>query len=215
MAMRRPRDYDGWEARLVDLLARPQLREGRATAAGPGYKQGCPRQRVLDAYEALKARARPVPPRRPTPISRRCCSRNCAGAIDDYERLKARAGALDFLDLLLKARDLVRGNAGVRRGFQARFTHIFVDEFQDTDPLQAEILLLLAVARSGAGRLAPGRARPRPPVHRRRSQAVDLSIPPRRRRHLSRRLRAPGRLRREAREAARPASAACRRSRRA
>jgi ATP-dependent exoDNAse (exonuclease V) beta subunit len=65
-------------------------------------------------------------------------------AIRRYEELKARAGALDFLDLLLKARDLVKGNQSVRRGFQARFTHLFVDEFQDTDPLQAEILLLLA-----------------------------------------------------------------------
>ena len=34
----------------------------------------------------------------------------------------------------------------VRRGFQERFTHIFVDEFQDTDPLQAELLFLLASA---------------------------------------------------------------------
>ena len=42
----------------------------------------------------------------------------------------------------------------VRRGFQPRFTHIFVDEFQDTDPLQAEILLLLAAGRSGDDRLA-------------------------------------------------------------
>ena len=66
------------------------------------------------------------------------------GAIERYEALKARSGALDFLDLLLKARDLVRDDAGVRRGFQQRFTHIFVDEFQDTDPLQAELLLLLA-----------------------------------------------------------------------
>ena len=32
----------------------------------------------------------------------------------------------------------------VRAAFQARFTHIFVDEFQDTDPLQAEMLLLLS-----------------------------------------------------------------------
>ena len=32
----------------------------------------------------------------------------------------------------------------MRRDLQARFTHVFVDEFQDTDPLQAEILLLLA-----------------------------------------------------------------------
>jgi ATP-dependent exoDNAse (exonuclease V) beta subunit len=61
-----------------------------------------------------------------------------------YEALKERAGVLDFLDLLLVARDLVRDNAGVRADLQGRFSHIFIDEFQDTDPLQAEILLLLA-----------------------------------------------------------------------
>src|SRR5690606_17288384 len=48
------------------------------------------------------------------------------------------------LDLLLKARDLVRDDSEVRASFQRRFARIFVDEFQDTDPLQAEILLLLA-----------------------------------------------------------------------
>jgi ATP-dependent helicase/nuclease subunit A len=63
--------------------------------------------------------------------------------ISDYELLKARAGRLDFLDLLIKARDLIRDNAEVRNELQQRFRHIFVDEFQDTDPLQAEILLLL------------------------------------------------------------------------
>jgi ATP-dependent helicase/nuclease subunit A len=61
-----------------------------------------------------------------------------------YEALKQRAGVLDFLDLLLVARDLVRDNADVRADLQSRFTHIFIDEFQDTDPLQAEILLLLS-----------------------------------------------------------------------
>ena len=45
---------------------------------------------------------------------------------------------------MLVARNLVRDNRGVREGFQDRFKRIFVDEFQDTDPLQAEILLLLA-----------------------------------------------------------------------
>ena len=63
-----------------------------------------------------------------------------------YEDLKRRAGRLDFLDLLLVARDLVRDNPAVRAELQSRFTHIFVDEFQDTDPLQAEILLLLSSA---------------------------------------------------------------------
>ena len=65
-----------------------------------------------------------------------------------YQAAKARAGALDFLDLLVLARDLVRGGDEVRRAFQQRFTHLFVDEFQDTDPLQAEILLLLVGRRS-------------------------------------------------------------------
>jgi ATP-dependent exoDNAse (exonuclease V) beta subunit len=65
-------------------------------------------------------------------------------SIAAYEQLKVRAGRLDFLDLLLKARNLIRDNIGVRAELQQRFTHFFVDEFQDTDPLQAEILLLLA-----------------------------------------------------------------------
>jgi ATP-dependent exoDNAse (exonuclease V) beta subunit len=64
--------------------------------------------------------------------------------VEGYEALKRRAGCLDFLDLLLRARDLVRANAAVRAELQRRYTHLFVDEFQDTDPLQAEILLLLA-----------------------------------------------------------------------
>jgi len=64
--------------------------------------------------------------------------------VEGYEALKRRAGCLDFLDLLLRARDLVRENASVRAELQRRFTHLFVDEFQDTDPLQVEILLLLA-----------------------------------------------------------------------
>ena len=61
-----------------------------------------------------------------------------------YELLKAKAGRLDFLDLLIKARDLIRDSPAVRSELQRRISHFFVDEFQDTDPLQAEILLLLA-----------------------------------------------------------------------
>jgi ATP-dependent exoDNAse (exonuclease V) beta subunit len=66
-----------------------------------------------------------------------------------YEVLKAKAGRLDFLDLLIKARDLIRDSAAVRGELQRRISHFFVDEFQDTDPLQAEILLLLAADDDG------------------------------------------------------------------
>jgi ATP-dependent exoDNAse (exonuclease V) beta subunit len=62
-----------------------------------------------------------------------------------YQQEKQRAGQLDFMDLLLCARDLLRHD-GARAGLQQLYDRIFVDEFQDTDPLQAEILLLLAAA---------------------------------------------------------------------
>jgi ATP-dependent exoDNAse (exonuclease V) beta subunit len=66
------------------------------------------------------------------------------GVIRCYEELKARAGKLDFLDLLMLTRDLLREDESVRVELQKRFTHLLIDEFQDTDPLQAEMLLLLA-----------------------------------------------------------------------
>ena len=60
-----------------------------------------------------------------------------------YEKVKARNRALDQLDLLEKLRDLLVRDRAVRGEFQQMFDHIFVDEFQDTDPLQAEIILFL------------------------------------------------------------------------
>jgi ATP-dependent helicase/nuclease subunit A len=63
-----------------------------------------------------------------------------------YEKVKARRQALDQVDLLAKLRDLLVGNLTVRGNLQAMFDHIFVDEFQDTDPLQAEIALYLCEA---------------------------------------------------------------------
>ena len=52
-------------------------------------------------------------------------------------------GQLDFADLLGKARDLLL-QRGPRLFFQKRFRYLLVDEFQDTDPLQAELVFLLA-----------------------------------------------------------------------
>jgi ATP-dependent helicase/nuclease subunit A len=67
-------------------------------------------------------------------------------AMNIYEELKTRSGRLDFVDLLLRSRNMLRDFQTVRADFQHRFTHIFVDEFQDTDPVQAEIILLLAAS---------------------------------------------------------------------
>ena len=64
--------------------------------------------------------------------------------IIDYAERRRREGRAEFHDLLVWARDLLRDHAGSRRHFQRRFSHILIDEFQDTDPIQAEIAFLLA-----------------------------------------------------------------------
>jgi ATP-dependent helicase/nuclease subunit A len=76
--------------------------------------------------------------------------RSLSGVGTLYARKKAERGVLDFLDLLLKARDALRDHAGVREWFRRRFVYLVIDEFQDTDPLQVEIARLLAGDRPGA-----------------------------------------------------------------
>src|SRR5438552_2433818 len=63
-----------------------------------------------------------------------------------YEEVKAERAVLDQLDLLVKLRDVLRDRALVRRQLQALFDHVFVDEFQDTDPLQCEVVFFLCEA---------------------------------------------------------------------
>lgn len=67
-----------------------------------------------------------------------------------YEKVKARRGVLDQIDLLLKLRDLLRDNLEVRGFYQNLFDHIMVDEFQDTDPLQAQVVQFLCEQRPEA-----------------------------------------------------------------
>ena len=62
----------------------------------------------------------------------------------DYAQERRRRGQLEFHDLLVRARDLLQGDGGVRRALRERFSHLLIDEFQDTDPLQTEIAFLLA-----------------------------------------------------------------------
>ena len=64
-------------------------------------------------------------------------------ARDVYARLRRERNGLCYQELLLLATDLLRDKPEVRRYFRERFTHLLVDEFQDTDPVQAEVMLLL------------------------------------------------------------------------
>jgi ATP-dependent helicase/nuclease subunit A len=64
-------------------------------------------------------------------------------ALAIYDRLRRDAGGLNFQDLLLGVARMLKENLAVRKYFRRRFTHLLVDEFQDTDPIQAEVMLLL------------------------------------------------------------------------
>jgi ATP-dependent helicase/nuclease subunit A len=61
-----------------------------------------------------------------------------------YRAAKERESALDFEDLQLLARELLRDNEEVRGRESWRFKSIMVDEFQDTNRLQCELVDLLA-----------------------------------------------------------------------
>src|SRR5207245_165990 len=65
------------------------------------------------------------------------------------------SNAVDFDDLLLGTRTLLRGHDGIRRHYQDQFEALLVDEFQDTDEVQAEIISLLAADPQNPGRLSP------------------------------------------------------------
>lgn len=58
-------------------------------------------------------------------------------------------GRLQFHDLLVHARDLVRGDADARASLQDRYRRILLDESQDTDRIQTEIAVRIAAGRDG------------------------------------------------------------------
>jgi len=129
-----PAGYDAWKAWDGD----DRQRAARA---------GCLRDELAGPFRAWMAR-RLV---RCAPV-----------VVEAYGRVKRRHQAVDQVDLLLGLRNLLRDRKDVRADLQALFDQILVDEFQDTDPLQAEIVLFLCEqgARASSWRdveLAPGK----------------------------------------------------------
>jgi len=107
--------------------------------------------------------------------------------VEQYECERKAAGTADFDDLLEWARELLVKSAEARAYFRRRFRAILVDEFQDTDPVQAEIALLIASDDEPTGQLARADTTKGRPHRRRRPQAVDLPVPSRGHRGVRRR----------------------------
>jgi len=81
--------------------------------------------------------------------------------LPEWEERKRSAGLLDFDDQLAFALELLSSSRAAREEFRRRYAVFLVDEFQDTDPVQWEIIRLLAApeaaSNAGASGIAPGR----------------------------------------------------------
>src|SRR5210317_714749 len=65
---------------------------------------------------------------------------------DHYEKFKFEHGLMDYDDLLVNLRQVLKENQQVRQEISARFRYVMVDEYQDTNAIQAEIVRLIAAA---------------------------------------------------------------------
>jgi len=73
--------------------------------------------------------------------------RRIAQAYAEYERRLVAANAMDFDDLLVRTVRMFRDNPGVLERYSDRFEHVLVDEYQDTNVVQNELVILLGAAR--------------------------------------------------------------------
>jgi ATP-dependent helicase/nuclease subunit A len=73
--------------------------------------------------------------------------------VQTYRHHKRRRGVVDFQDLLLQARDLLRDHPEVCDRMRERYRYLLIDELQDTDPVQMELVEYLCGATLKTGKL--------------------------------------------------------------
>ena len=139
---RATRDYDALEAALREFARNNRMGWGWK-GYGRDYGPGLLRADVLRDRDAVKDELERFFADADADLAA-LLREELRPVVAGYQERKQEAGCLDFLDLLMRARDLIRDHRGIRTAMQRRYTHFVVDEFQDTDPLQAERLLLLA-----------------------------------------------------------------------
>ena len=130
-------------------LRRPARARARRRAGGAGRARGAvvrpQRQGALHRRPASSTATRWPPTPRSAASTRStattaCCARCSSSTASATSSGKRARSALDFEDLELLARDLLAEHDGLRQQYAERFAHVLVDEFQDTNPLQNELL---------------------------------------------------------------------------
>ncbi|HEY6379199.1 MAG TPA: UvrD-helicase domain-containing protein [Candidatus Dormibacteraeota bacterium] len=130
-------------AALILLHLSPNLNVGSADNWRPGVCKA-----IKDAMREVREQATGLVTASRTAV---VCgiARTLRDVVLAYADERRARGLVSYQDLLVRARNLVRDHAAVRDALRHRWDVIVVDEFQDTDPLQAELAFLLS-GRSGA-----------------------------------------------------------------
>src|SRR5205807_3351188 len=130
----------GTELEALAALARVEWLRGTTSGKADGWDGEC-RQAKAGFREVIEIARETLAAHRQVAFS------GLAQALRDFTlaeaAARAREGSATFHDLLTWARDLLRDDLEVRTRAQRRWSRVFVDEFQDTDPLQAELAFYL------------------------------------------------------------------------
>jgi len=127
---------------LLEEAARGPKPRGRKQNWHPSFDKEAVRERLRDLRAEAGARL--------DVTGRACAARllaRLAGFVLAEAERRRSQGRLVFHDLLVQARNLLRHpdrGAAVRRALRRRFGRLLIDEFQDTDPIQVELALLIA-----------------------------------------------------------------------
>jgi ATP-dependent exoDNAse (exonuclease V) beta subunit len=126
------------------------LQDGSAFKVGNVGRQpawaGCTPNDVRDAIKAIDAQREAIARAAGAGALRRLGAHIAAFTLDRVEE-RRREGTLEFHDLLVLARSVLRDPRHgwqVRRSLASRYERLLLDEFQDTDPIQVQLALLIA-----------------------------------------------------------------------
>lgn len=128
------------DAELLELLAAPPGKAGNVGRAG---NWTCPIGEIRALVAELRAAAETALGAAVEQVLRTVLARIAQAVLADAEQ-RAADGRLQFHDLLVLARRLVRGNAEVRGVLAGRYQRLLLDESQDTDPIQMELATRIA-----------------------------------------------------------------------
>jgi DNA helicase-2/ATP-dependent DNA helicase PcrA len=124
-----------------------QLAAESAKQAGTAKVTAVTKELVFDtAAEIGWAKSQQLTPGRYTGAASKagrsvsCGLDSVAAAYRVYEKMKSKAGVLDFEDVLRLTAEMIEQNAVVAAQVRATYTYFVVDEYQDTDPLQQRLL---------------------------------------------------------------------------